>query len=358
MKDTQGQLEDQFSFFELHLSRLKCLCFLVSGLLQLRTVNLRILSLSFPEKSKASSSYRRIQRFLASFSFPLDRLSRFVWDHFIGQAPIVLAIDRTNWKLGRSNINILMLSICREGFAVPLMWKVLGNKRGNSSQKERIELMKRFLKVISPDQQIHLVADREFLGEEWINWLDYNYIHFVIRIRSNQLIEHSGRNAQRASSVFSSETWKGLRKKRWIKGSEVYMGGQKLKQSRGKKADYLILISNLPIKTAKCLYARRWGIEVLFGELKSRGFNFEDTHITIPDRIENLIALLTMAHIWAVKTGLWIIKQTKEIPIKKHGRKAISILAISIFRIGLDLIQQKLLNNSDLQYLVNLLSCT
>ena len=51
-------------------------------------------------------------------------------------------------------------------------------------------------------------------------------------------------------------------------------------------------LSGFAIKT----YGLRWEIETLFACLKSKGFNFEDTHITKPERIE----------------------------IKKHGRKAVS----------------------------------
>jgi len=64
-------------------------------------------------------------------------------------------------------------------------------------------------------------------------------------------------------------------------------------------------------------YAKRWEIETLFSCLKSRGFNFEDTHITILDRIEKLLVLLTIAFCWAYKTGEWRHTQ-KAIKIKKH----------------------------------------
>jgi transposase len=43
------------------------------------------------------------------------------------------------------------------------------------------------------------------------------------------------------------------------------------------------------------LYRERWSIETLFAALKSRGFDLEQTHLTAPDRIERLIALLALA---------------------------------------------------------------
>ncbi|MDW9181234.1 hypothetical protein SE948_16600, partial [Legionella pneumophila] len=51
--------------------------------------------------------------------------------------------------------------------------------------------------------------------------------------------------------------------------------------------------------------------------------DFEDTHMTQPDRIEKLLVLLTIAFCWAHKTGEWRHVQ-KAIKIKKHGRKGVS----------------------------------
>jgi len=42
-------------------------------------------------------------------------------------------------------------------------------------------------------------------------------------------------------------------------------------------------------------YALRWGIETLFGILKTRGFCLQSTHFTDPDRLRQLFALLTLA---------------------------------------------------------------
>lgn len=77
--------------------------------------------------------------------------------------------------------------------AIPLKWKILENKRGNSSQTQRIELMEKFLKCFSLDFAVKLVADREFVGKDWLAWLDQNGIHYVIRIRKNQLMSVSER---------------------------------------------------------------------------------------------------------------------------------------------------------------------
>ena len=43
------------------------------------------------------------------------------------------------------------------------------------------------------------------------------------------------------------------------------------------------------------IYRQRWGIETLFGHLKKRGYQFEDTHTAKKDRIEKLMGMLTLA---------------------------------------------------------------
>ena len=73
-------------------------------------------------------------------------------------------------------------------------------------------------------------------------------------------------------------------------------------------------------------------------EFKSRGFNFEDTHLTDPHKIFKILAILTIAFLWAVKTGQWLNK-VKPTPQKKTLNRPVK----SIFRYGYKL-QDVLLN--------------
>ncbi|MDP0561254.1 MAG: transposase [Candidatus Endonucleobacter sp. (ex Gigantidas childressi)] len=46
-------------------------------------------------------------------------------------------------------------------------------------------------------------------------------------------------------------------------------------------------------------YSKRWSIETMFGNLKSRGFDLESTHMTKLDRMDKLMGLLTIAVVWS-----------------------------------------------------------
>lgn len=65
-------------------------------------------------------------------------------------------------------------------------------------------------------------------------------------------------------------------------------------------------------------YADRGQIETLFGCLKTRGFNFEDTRLTDPERLGQLLGLLALAFAWTCRTGEPLHEQTP-IPLKKRA---------------------------------------
>ncbi|MFB2579571.1 IS4 family transposase, partial [Acinetobacter sp. c2-A9] len=97
-----------------------------------------------------------------------------------GLSKVTLSIDRTNWKWGKSNINIFMLGVVYRGIAIPLYWGML-DKRGNTNHLERAELIERFIKQFGKDNIDMILADREFVGERWFNWLTDHHIPFTIR---------------------------------------------------------------------------------------------------------------------------------------------------------------------------------
>ena len=76
-------------------------------------------------------------------------------------------------------------------------------------------------------------------------------------------------------------------------------------------------------------YRQRWTIETMFGNLKTKGFNLEDTHLTNADKLSTLLALLALAVALSVKTGVAAARR-RSIPIKKHGRRAWSLFALGV----------------------------
>lgn len=141
-----------------------------------------------------------------------------------------------------------------------------------------------------------------------------------------------------------------LKKTRNLMGVSAHLIGLRIEN------DWVLLMTPHDPQRALEYYKQRWQIETLFGCLKSRGFNFEETHLQHLDRISKMMALLAIAFCWAYRTGIYLDQQRK-IPLKTHGRKA-----ISLFRLGLDWINHILFNLTDLKkdfrIIANFLSST
>ena len=98
--------------------------------------------------------------------------------------PYKLSMDRTDWKFDSLHINILLLAVNYNRLAFPLVFKVL-TKSGNSSTPQHIEIMQDFIKLLGEFKIESFLADREFIGQRWLKWLNLNNIHYYIRIRNN-----------------------------------------------------------------------------------------------------------------------------------------------------------------------------
>lgn len=324
--------------FHWHKARLMFLSAFILSLIKLTTVNFAKLANALNGEVKQQSNYRRIQRFFSEFDIPYEAVSRLILHLLPIKTDFTISIDRTNWKLGKFNINILTAGIIYEGVAFPMCWMLLP-KRGNSNSEERIYLMKEVLTRIPPSHIRVVVADREFIGREWFKWLHTQNIPFAIRIKENALVSAGSKEIpiRKLFSNLQIHQQTCLCQPRRVYDLPVYLSAIRLKD------EVLIIASNRQEHYVLDEYKKRWGIEVLFANLKSRGFDLEATHLVHEERIEKLIALLTIAFTWAHIVGEWIAL-TKPLKVKTHGR-----MEKSLFRYGLDHLQYVLLN-INLQY--------
>jgi hypothetical protein len=339
--------------FGWHGARLRFLTLFLIALFRVRTVNLSALSIAMPSDAQADSRYKRLQRFLSGFDLDYNGWSRGIMNLMAIPQPWTLAIDRTNWKVGKVDHNILMLAVVHEGVAIPLLWWML-DKRGNSNQTERILLMQEFRELFPEVKVAALTADREFVGTDWFRYLLKDpKMPFRIRIRESELLfdGHKSINGKRLFDGLKVGEQRVLRHDRRLWGHWVQVAALKLLDG-----ELMIIVTQRSVETAIFDYGKRWAIETLFGILKSRGFNLEDTHLREMERLSKLVALLTLAMCWALRMGHWLTQQ-KAIPIKKHGRKA-----KSVFRVGCDYIREAMLNlnqpTSQLWRAIQFLSCT
>jgi hypothetical protein len=300
-----------------HGARLTFLAQFLLALFKVKSVNLAELAQGFAGPAQVASHYKRLQRFFRAFTLDYDVLARLLVRLFpVGEGPWYLALDRTNWKFGKTDLNFLILGIAHQGMALPILWTVL-DQPGNSDTEERIALLQRFLAVFGASSIRALLADREFVGEDWVQWLQREGIPFYLRLKRNTLIPNAWNVPMRADVLFQSlkpGRTRSLEGRRPVWGCFVHLSALRLTDG-----DFLIIASSGASQhEAFTAYLRRWEIETLFGALKSRGFHFEDTHLTQPERISKLLALLALAFAWTYRTGEALAEQ-HPVPFKKRS---------------------------------------
>jgi len=341
---------------KMNLARIKFFGLFICALCKVQTVCFEKLAASFDADVRVDSSLRRIQRFMSEYLLDTSLIARFVFGLLPHKPPYRLALDRTNWKFGTININVLVLAVVYQGVAFPVLFMMMP-KFGNSSTSERIELLQRYIDLFGIETIECLLADREFVGDLWIAYLNFNRIRYHIRIRENFwiVIPRNGHRVK-ASWLFNHlkinqyEFFHGIVS---VNGQLCYLSGSKVKNRQCVPELQIIVSFNKPDE-AQSLYKERWQIETAFKALKTSGFNIEDTHLTDIIRIKKLFALVLIAFVWAYKAGIFL-NTLSPIKIKKHGRRA-----KSLFKYGLTYIASVLFSNDidDFKECCKFLSCT
>ena len=326
---------------KINKARVQLMAMVIIALCKVQTVSFHKLSLAFDSTSKPDSSLRRLQRFIANFSLNSDIIAQLIFGLLPKKTNLKLVIDRTNWKFGQQNINIFMLGIAYRNVAFPLIFTML-NKRGNSNSDERIALIERFIRLFGAECIDCIMADREFVGEKWIRYLNSQNLRYYIRIRNNFNVFLPRKDKiVNLRSLFSDLKIGEIRHyPRIVKinNEYCYLSGT-LSQIRGEKPELVVLICYNKNEQSFLNYKERWQIETCFRAMKSSGFDIENTHLQDIERIEKLLCLVMIAFVWCYKVGDYLDKHVKAIVIKKHGHRA-----KSIFKYGLEYISAALLN--------------
>lgn len=95
--------------FNWNKSRMICFDNIVLGLIKVRTVNLVELACAYGGAAKLDSRYKRIKRFFSQCEIDFAGVASWVIQLFnLLDKPFYLSMDRTNWRWGKSDINIFM----------------------------------------------------------------------------------------------------------------------------------------------------------------------------------------------------------------------------------------------------------
>lgn len=331
---------------DLSKSRVETLCLIVVGMVSARTVNLGHIACERPGATLIASTYRRLQRFFQHVRLGQDWAVPLVVELLGLSGSWYLALDRTTWKVGTRDVNYLVLAAVTRRFRVPLLWSLLPGP-GNSSSAARIALVERYLAHFAPATIRLLIADREFIGADWIKFLNDNNIPFAIRLREDRfaggeppvrrVTDEAGHDLTLRARLHLARRTRTFRARLGARDDAATRDAPLLNfAAKRLKDEWLIVVSNVAPRTALAAYRKRWAIECLFGDAKSRGLNIEDTRLSDPRKLHLLMALVALALAWAGRTAATVLGP------RAPERKAHGYFAKSWFRIGFDRIRNLL----------------
>jgi hypothetical protein len=341
-KDTKlAEILAEYFAKKMNLARIKFLGMFTYALCKVQTVGYEKLASAFEVLAKYESSLRRIQRFRAESALDTALIARLLFKLLPHKPHYRLALERTSWKFGEVNISVLTLAEAYQGVACPLLIAMLP-KGGSSNTQERVDIMERYIRLFGRDTIEHLLADREFVGDKWIKYLNDYEINYHIRIREN-FYAYNPRSGKRVqvwrmfSGLRCGECWQ-LQRDYYVNGQRCFLTASKVKDKHGVPELQIVISRCRPENVAEH-YKERWQIEAAFRALKTSGFNIEATHLSDVSRIEKLFSLTMVAFVWAYLVGIYLHESVKQIKVKKHGNKA-----KSFFKYGLQVIANVLLN--------------
>ncbi len=282
-----------------------------------KQVRIERLAACLPIPILYESRRKHLQRFLVLpnlsivlFWFPI--IKSIIEKEFTSLTTLILALDleeirvavRTNWK----NNNVLMLSVIWKNRSLPLYWQILDKDEGCSNLAEQKSVIRPVLRLLKKYRLV-LIGDREFHGVELSDWLEKEYrkkrkpeFFFAFRQKQDTYIK------QRAEREYQQLLDLGLKP-----GTKIFFEDLKITKSKGfgnfnlaaywkrkykrnnEEEPWYILTNLDNLDEVLKVYSTRYGIEALFKDCKTGGYNLEDSKAN-KKRLTNLILLIALSY--------------------------------------------------------------
>ncbi|NET56425.1 MAG: IS4 family transposase, partial [Symploca sp. SIO2E6] len=316
---TMNNLLPEFykSILKTRLKRSQYLILLIIiGLLQKHKIaTIEELANKFPTPILFESRRRKIQRFLSlsqlTFSsIWLPILSIWLSLNFEPLSVLYLAIDRTEW----TGINLLFVSMIYQKRAIPIYVTILP-KKGASNFLEQKEILDKIFPVFSTYKKV-ILGDREFCSVGLAQWLrEQPETYFCLRLKKNEYIETKQKIwlqlkdlAPKPGVSFYFQGVKITKTQGFSQGEVVGKWARKYRAKKSSEDAWFISTNLGSFSQAINGYKKRFGIEELFRDIKSGGYQIDKT-LVHGDRLISLLLLITLAYSSAVLTGEKIQKK-------------------------------------------------
>jgi hypothetical protein len=325
------------------ITQLRGFAWLLVGIFTSRSVSLSRIAGRIPGTAKLVSVTRRLNRLLKNPAIVVrDWYEPLAKEWIRCQAEngqqIRLIVDGSKVGFGHQ---LLTASLAYRRRAIPIAWIWVERVRGHSSASVQLELLRYVRGLLPGGMAVLLVGDSEFGPVAVLRQLDQWGWDYALRQKPFVKI-----CLAQATKWYPLDHWvQKPGQSRWLGAcylaeSEIYPVHVLLYWAVSEKNPWF-LATNLPDrKLTLQAYRRRMWIEEMFGDLKRHGFDLESTMLQHADRLSRLTLAVILLYVWSVSTGARAIHEGRRPLVDRKERRD-----LSIFQIGLRLIERFLINN-------------
>jgi hypothetical protein len=272
-----------------------------------KQVRIERLAACLPLPILYESRRRHIQRFLIlpQLSIPLlwfPLIKKIILTQIKPGTQVIIALDRTQWQ----EKNLFVVSVIWDKRAWPVYWQFLEHK-GSSNLAQQQALLRPVFRLFK-SYEIVVIGDREFRSVELAYWLKQKKVYFALRLKQGSYIKLRGQEYQKLNEL-------GL-----VPGMKLFLTGVKFTKKKGfgqfsvaaywkrkyrghsQDEGWYILTNLKSLEAALKGYKARSGIEAMFKDCKSGGYNLEDSKASV-ERLTNLVLLIALAYTCAGLQG-------------------------------------------------------
>lgn len=317
---------------------------MVAGIAASGSTSLPKLAMKAPDQTKAQSRTKRFERFLRSgrttFETFFEPFARELVETLAQSGkPLLVVFD--SFSVGRGCAT-LMASVLYRKRALPLAWAVKEGKKGHFCASDHRALLGRVRGLVPEEATVIFLGDGEFDSTELQRALHACGFEYVCRTSASTLVEEQGGTAFPIGELqpFAGERYVNVPAAA-VTRSRYGPVQVVLCHEEGYEEGVPLVTSLELAEEAIHWYRRRFQIETLFSDQKSRGFHIDKSHISAPDRLARLLMAASLAYLWMIYLGKESIQNGWYRQFHRTSR-----VDLGLFQLGLRLLEY-LLNHGE-----------
>ncbi len=314
-------------FPELHGHQTKVLAMFVLGAMRAESIVVQRVAeeLLTESAAKVPSIERRLERFLSNRRIEVEA----IWDQFLEQVlpsfrhqPITLILDITPFE---EYAQVIYVGLLQQSRVLPLAWQVMpGQEQWEQGQWEIMaRLFERVARALG-QADCTLIADRGLSCLKLIQLCQAHDWHYVLRIKQEEYLQRKRyghfHDWQTCSQVVSApgQSWFGTVR---LWKEHAYETQLSAVWEEGYEEAWFLLSDRPAGRKRVKQYGWRMRVEATFEDLKSRGWQWESSHVRQRDRLERLLLVLFLAVWWLMHLAASCVHSGRGDRYDRHDRR-------------------------------------